>query len=183
MSASKTVTVKPGEQGLIRVFAISVPPNEFLGRSPEENRAWLSMALGGAALGETAEVFAVKDLEELGLVGYLRDGQGVTEEALADDRAKLSALSGWVAIVPSSAFSDEGGTFDLASELTLIGTYAEEGVDWSGEALAAQSAAPFSSAPLPGKPAKSDARIGGMVATAVLLFLAIFVVIFVWLAG
>jgi len=178
-----SVTVKPAESGLIRVFAISVPPAEFLGRSPEENRAWLAMALGGAALGETAEVFAVKDLEELGLVGYLREGQGVPEAALAEDRAKLAALSGWVAVVPSSAFSDEGGTYELAPEVTLIGTYAEDGVDWTGEALAAQSAAPFSSAPLPGKKTMSDARIGGMVATAVLLFLAVFVVIFVWLAG
>jgi hypothetical protein len=32
------------------------------------------------------------------------------------------------------------------------------------------------------KPPKSDARIGGMVATAVLVFLAIFTVIFVWIA-
>ena len=29
----------------------------------------------------------------------------------------------------------------------------------------------------------SDARIGGMVATAVLLFLAVFTVAFVWMAG
>ncbi|MEL6587789.1 MAG: hypothetical protein AAFQ50_14220 [Pseudomonadota bacterium] len=177
------LTVKENEQGLIRVFAISVPPNEFLGRSVEENRAWLSMALGGAALNETAEVFAVKDLEELGLVGYLREGQGVPEAALAKDRTKLSALSGWVAILPSSAFSREGGTYEMASEVTLIGTYAEEGVDWAGEALAAQSAAPFSAAPVPGKKPMSDARMGGMVATAVLLFLAAFVVVFVWLAG
>lgn len=33
------------------------------------------------------------------------------------------------------------------------------------------------------KPPKSDARIGGMVATVVLVFLAIFVTIFVWTAG
>jgi hypothetical protein len=33
------------------------------------------------------------------------------------------------------------------------------------------------------KPPKSDARIGGMVATAVLVFLAIFTVIFVLTAG
>jgi hypothetical protein len=32
------------------------------------------------------------------------------------------------------------------------------------------------------KPPKSDARIGGMVATAVLIFLAVFTVIFVWIA-
>lgn len=33
------------------------------------------------------------------------------------------------------------------------------------------------------KPPKSDARIGGMVATAVLVFLALFTVIFVLTAG
>lgn len=33
------------------------------------------------------------------------------------------------------------------------------------------------------KPPKSDARIGGMVATAVLVFLAIFTVLFVLTAG
>ena len=32
------------------------------------------------------------------------------------------------------------------------------------------------------KPPKSDARIGGMVATAVLVFLAIFTTIIVWIA-
>ena len=34
-----------------------------------------------------------------------------------------------------------------------------------------------------GKPAKSDARISGMVATIVLIFLALFVFAFVWIAG
>jgi hypothetical protein len=32
------------------------------------------------------------------------------------------------------------------------------------------------------KPPKSDARIGGMVAAAVLIFLAIFTTIFIWIA-
>jgi hypothetical protein len=32
------------------------------------------------------------------------------------------------------------------------------------------------------KPPKSDARIGGMVATAVLIFLAIFTTVFIWIA-
>lgn len=31
------------------------------------------------------------------------------------------------------------------------------------------------------KPPKSDARIGGMVATAVLVFLAVFTAIFIWI--
>jgi hypothetical protein len=31
------------------------------------------------------------------------------------------------------------------------------------------------------KPPKSDARIGGMVATVVLVLLAVFVVVFVWM--
>lgn len=35
----------------------------------------------------------------------------------------------------------------------------------------------------PPRPPMSDARVGGMVATAVLLFLAVFVVAIVWMAG
>ena len=33
------------------------------------------------------------------------------------------------------------------------------------------------------KPPKSDARIGGMVATVVLVMLAVFVVMFIWLGA
>ena len=32
------------------------------------------------------------------------------------------------------------------------------------------------------KPPKSDARIGGMVATAVLVFLAVFTILIIWIA-
>lgn len=32
------------------------------------------------------------------------------------------------------------------------------------------------------KPSKSDARIGGMVATAVLVFLAVFTTVIIWIA-
>lgn len=33
------------------------------------------------------------------------------------------------------------------------------------------------------KPTKAEMRVGGMVATAVLVFLAVFVLIFVWIGG
>lgn len=33
------------------------------------------------------------------------------------------------------------------------------------------------------KPTKAEMRAGGMVATAVLVFLAVFVVVFVWIGG
>jgi hypothetical protein len=33
------------------------------------------------------------------------------------------------------------------------------------------------------KPAKSEARMGGMIAMAVLVFLALFTALFVWVAG
>lgn len=32
------------------------------------------------------------------------------------------------------------------------------------------------------KPPKSDARVGGMVATAVLIFLAVFTILIIWIA-
>lgn len=174
--------VKANEQGLVRVFALSVPPEE-LALLTEENRVdWLAQTLGLARLNPSATLFRIEDLEDLGLIGYLIQGQGVPPTNLADDRTKLAALDGWVAVLPSSAFPTAGAALTLSPEATLIGTYAEHGVDWSADTPITTSSAASYSAP-PAKPPMSEARISGMVATAVLLFLALFVVVFVWMAG
>ena len=177
------LTLPPGERGKVRVFAISLPPDDLAAMDEAARLGWLRGALGADELAPGATIFAVTDLQDVGLLGYLRDGQGIDGAALAPDRAKLTALEGWVAVIPSSALAGAGSTLTLAPELTLIGTYAEDAPDWTGPPIETPSAAPYSAPPTAQKPPMSDARIGGMVATAVLLFLAIFVVIFVWLSG
>ena len=75
------------------------------------------------------EVFALADLGELGLVGYLREGVDVPEADLQADRQKLSGLDGWVMLVHSSAFGGQGVVLTPWSEITLIGTYAQQQAD------------------------------------------------------
>ncbi|MEO5621317.1 MAG: hypothetical protein ABIQ85_10385, partial [Cypionkella sp.] len=64
--------------------------------------------------------------------------------------------------------------------LRLIGLYREDTPQIVFEPL--PDAAATGEVPQ-GKPVWSNARIGGMVATAVLIFLAIFTVLFIWMAG
>ena len=188
--------VPKDERGRLRVFAISaleveaaewveqLTGNAIRADDSDNDQSALAAAFGiNYADLDFIEAFAVKDLDGVGLVSYLEDANGIKSDDISPDRIKLAALEGYVLLVWSSAFGGFEVTLNPDKRLTLIGSYREEGVDWTGEALAAQAAAPFSSAPLPSKKPMSDARMGGMVATAVLLFLAAFVVIFVWLAG
>lgn len=121
----------------------------------------------------------MKNLEGLGLSEYLIEGQGAVEAEVQADKAKLGALGGWVMVVMSKAFPGPG-RINPDPRLTLIGVYRQEGVDYTPVPVTAEAAEPYTAKQR--KP-MSDARISGMVATAVLLFLAAFVVIFVLLAG
>jgi len=179
---SQTLEIPADDHGKIRVFAISVAPELLQRLTPSERLNWLSQALGGADLTAHAELFPVSDLDEVGLAGYLSEGHGIDQTALAPDLPKLAALSGWVAVLPSTGLAT-AGTLPLAPEVTLIATYSEPQTDWTPVALETDSAAPHSAPNAPVKKPMSDARIGGMVATAVLLFLAVFVIIFVWIGG
>ncbi|MEM6277389.1 MAG: hypothetical protein AAF714_10615 [Pseudomonadota bacterium] len=170
--------IEPGEAGLMRVFALSMTAGEAkaLAGDGAAKLAVLGLAEGDA---DYIEVFPLKNLEGLGLAGYLVEGHGAVEPDVARDQAKLGALGGWVMIVMSKAFTGPG-RIDADARLTLIGAYRQEGIDYSPVKVTSDAAEPYT-----GKQRKpmSDARISGMVATAVLLFLAVFVVIFVLLAG
>ncbi|MEM1373548.1 MAG: hypothetical protein AAGF78_04090 [Pseudomonadota bacterium] len=170
--------IPPGEAGLIRVFALSMTAGEAKALAGDSAA---KLAALGLAEGDTdyIEVFPMKNLEGLGLAGYLVEGHGAMEADVLRDKAKLGALGGWVMIVMSKAFAGPG-RIDPDPRLTLIGAYQQEGVDFTPAPVTSEAAEPYT-----GKQRKpmSDARISGMVATAVLLFLAAFVVVFVLLAG
>ncbi|MEM1236518.1 MAG: hypothetical protein AAGI10_06065, partial [Pseudomonadota bacterium] len=123
-----------------------------------------------------------KDLEGVGLADYLIDGHGADPADVKSDKTKLGALGGWVMVVLSKAFRGQPRELEIDPRLTLIGVYGQEGVDWSPVPVTSAAAEPYSADAKPKKP-MSDARISGMVATAVLLFLAAFVTTFILLAG
>lgn len=175
-----SLTVRPLERGIIRVFALSM--DETAARALRNDPGAQARMLGLERLTEGGcEVFPVADLEELGLTGYLRDGNAVSPEQLEPDRAKLAAVDGWVLILYSRALPEEGATLTPAPELTLIGAYAEPGVDWTPGAPLASKAATD-----PGPPAKphpSDAAMSGRIASLALLVIFALTALLIWVAA
>lgn len=122
---TSTLHIKSGETGTVRVFALSMDKAEV---DPYlRNNAEAAELLGIDLIDpQYVEIFPVTDLEGLGLIGYLTEGQGIPEDLLAEDRARLAALEGHVMIVMSPAFAGRAHDLTIDSRLTLIGTYAED---------------------------------------------------------
>ncbi|MEM6940310.1 MAG: hypothetical protein AAF943_04910 [Pseudomonadota bacterium] len=138
-----TIEIPPHEFGVTRVFSLSMTSREA--QAVKNDPHLRAKALGAAPRSESSvEVFAIADLGDLGLAGYLRDGVDAAPEDIAKDRARLAALEGWVLIVHSSAFSPEGATLTLMAEMTPIGTYRQVDAARSAERVTAETAKPYS---------------------------------------
>ena len=114
------------ETGLVRVFSVDLPTDQietFRTAAPNP----LEQALGTRNLDPAyVELFDIADLEELGLRGYMRDGLGVAEADLAEDAARLDALTGPVLILLSKAFRGEAHSLSPRAPLRWVGTWREE---------------------------------------------------------
>ena len=182
-----SLTVRPNERGVIRLFALSMTDDEArpLRANPDQpdptRASKVAALLGLEALDHDAvEVFRVSDLEELGLAGYMIEGNAVPEDQIDPLRPKLAALDGWVMVVYSAAFSDTAVTLKPAQQLTLIATFEETRTDWSSSTpLTSNAAAPQT--PVAKKP--SDAAMMGRVATIALLVMFALTGIVIWVAG
>jgi hypothetical protein len=176
---SDPLTLKSGERLVLRLFALDLPRAEAEGL--RGNASALARVLGVAAVDpEGVEVLDLDDLSGLGLAAYLTEGVGLEPEQIAPMRAEIDALVGHVLIVHSSAAQGRAMVLAPAPSLRLIGVYDVPVPPVQFEPLPTRSAEGLIMPPA--GPAKSDARIGGMVATAVLLFLAVFTVVFIWIA-
>ncbi|THH34393.1 hypothetical protein E4Z66_18310 [Aliishimia ponticola] len=180
-----SLDVKQNEFGVIRVFALSLPAAEAKtlrddGPEPDTAAERRAQLLGVRDLNPAyVEVFPVSDLEELGLAGYLVEGNGVDPEELAPHRARLAALDGWVMIVYSQAFGDQAVTLRPAPEATLIATLHQPGTDWrNSQPLESRAATTLA----PGKPAPSDAAMSGRIAMAALLVIFLLTALMIWVA-
>ncbi|MEL7099070.1 MAG: hypothetical protein AAGM84_09605 [Pseudomonadota bacterium] len=189
---TKLIDIPANERGVIRVFSLSMSEaeakvlHENVPTDPEDEDAPepQTVLLGARYLdSDFTEVFPLSNLDGLGLAGYLEAGNGVDPAQLAPDAAKLAALEGWVFIVYSSAFGGFAQTLTPGPELTLIGTYTEPKRDYVGTGPLEAEAAKSFTAPPPAKKKRSDAAIGGMVATFVLVLLGLFTWLFIWIAG
>ena len=179
-----SINIPANERGIVRLFALSMS-NEAAERL-KQDASEIMTALGSADTLDTEylEVFPVSDLADIGLAGYLAEGNGIPDAQLAPDRGKLDRIGGWVLIVYSRAFSDAPATLNPVPALTQIGTYGATRTDWRAtETVEAEAAKPYSAPPDPVKKRPSDAAMSGRIATLVLVLLALFTWLFIWIAG
>ncbi|MEL6684625.1 MAG: hypothetical protein AAFN63_05580 [Pseudomonadota bacterium] len=183
---SETFHVKATERGVIRIFTANLTTEQaqrFTESPDEDTPAPIHRALGVTHLdSDFVELFPLSNLGGLGLAGYLTEGLGVAEADVKPNAARLNAMSGQVLIVLSQAFGGFETTITPTAPLKWIGTYTEEGASVKFEPLpsdGAKGATETSS----GKPAKSDARVGGMIAMYALIAMFAFVGLLIWVAG
>lgn len=127
------------------------------------------------------ELIQAEDFAEYGILHYLHDGHGFPMEALLPDEAALAALYGPVLLVFRAALPAGLGRIDPKAPLHLVGRYDEEPVP--APIAMEPSPAPEVDVSAVSRKKPSDAAMSGRVATAVLVFLVLFCVAFVWMAS
>lgn len=155
-----SVQVRPNETSVIRIFAMDMPAEQA--RFQTDPLA-MKQILGVDEIDpDYVEIFPLSDLDQLGLAGYLIEGCGVPEDAVATERERLNAVTGYVMLVHSRAFGGRGVT--LTPTLPLIATFNEPATDWSGEKIESQSAKIYTSTrPAPRQTRAQTRRIGAIV--------------------
>jgi hypothetical protein len=122
---TRTLTIPPAERGIVRLFAVDLPPEEA--QAFADDPAAIARALGAPDLDPAhMDVFPVSRIAALGLPAFLVEGHGIPPAALEKDAATLDALDGLVALVSSAAFGPEPRTITVSPPLRLVGTWAED---------------------------------------------------------
>ena len=173
------LSIPRNERGVVRVFSLSMTPAEA--KALKEDPVAVNAMLGAEPHLDAShvEVFPVRDLEDIGLVGYLLEGDAVSADQLAPDRTKLEKLGGWVLIVYSLAFEDRATDLHLTSALTLIGTYGETRTDWTAiQDVTSDAAKPDTTV----RKTASDAAISGRIAMLALIVIGLLTALMVWIA-
>lgn len=148
----------------------------------EDSRSPLEELLGVSFLDEDfIEIFDAKWLASYGFAHYLTEANGMSEDSVSPDAARLDALEGTVLLVFPQALR-EGATMEPRYPLQFVGSYLEAMEIRVPEPMPTESAKGVLEGPA-GKPRPSDAAILGRVATAALIFLFALVLLMVWVAG
>ena len=177
-----SLSVAATEHGKVRVFRLSEPLFHALDQAAD--LAPLEKALG-VIFAEPADVqmIAAESLKGLGLAPFLAMGYGIESAALATAGGLQDATDENFVVVRSGAFGGAEVKLAETPDATLIATLAEDGPAAPSMTPLQSEAAMGTVPPQPTKPPKSDARIGGMVATIVLLVLFALVGVMIWVAG
>lgn len=170
------VNIPANDFGQLRIFALDIePPIELRDKAPEG----IAGAFGVLLNPDYIDVVKVGDLAPMSLGQYIQQGYDITPDPA--DSAVFEKLTGWIIIVMSRATDGAETVLDLAPGLRHVTTVADpstfEPVAPINTASADGIITPKTKAPM------SDARMGGMVATAALLLLFAVVGVMVWVAG
>ena len=179
-----SITVPAFETGIVRLFALSMDGSTA--KALKKDIGTQAPPLLGVAQidAEHVEVFPLADLADMALADYLVEGAGAMTAEVEADRPKLAALDGWVMVVYSAAFENREETLTPDPQLTLIGTYRQEGVDWSAPLdLSTPSALPHTGPVRPVRPRPSDAAMSGRIAMAALVVAFLLVGLMIWVAS
>jgi hypothetical protein len=172
------IHIPAGEYGAIRLFRLDMRPEQaaFL-KEPEA----LAQVLGIDAIDmEQVDIFPIRDLEEIGLAGYLTEGMGVPEDQIGQDRERLAALEGHVMVIRSRAFGGREMRLTPADQIQLIATYGTPSATWTAPPIETESAKPYSAPKLPPRKARAEARrIGATLFALVmgLIFLVLYLLV------
>ena len=179
---SGTLSIPAQDHGRAHLFALNIieaEAKELVGQPDAPARL-----LGVPVNSDFAEIVRIKDLDDLGLIGYLGQGYEIPDENLRDDKRKLRAVEGFVLIILSSALDAKAQTISIGPDLTLLGSYPTTSTDWTETSdLQSEAAAPFTAPEETVKKRPSDGAMMGRVATIVLLVLFALTGLMVWIAG
>jgi len=170
------VNIPANDFGQLRIFALDIePPKELWDKAPEG----IAGAFGVLLNPDYIDVLKVSDLAPMSLGQYIQQGYDITPDPA--DSAVFEKLTGWIIIVMSRATDRAETVLDLAPELKHVTTVADPSTFEPVEPIRSASAdgiiTPKTKTPM------SDARMGGMVATAALVLLFAVVGVMIWIAG
>ena len=118
-----SVSIPAHDQHGLRVFTARLTPEDLR----RDKAALVADLLRDPDLDPAfVEIFDLADLSGVGLAGYLTEGLGVPDAAVAADRTRLDALPGPVLILLSKALHGRAVTLTPDPRLTLQGSYVED---------------------------------------------------------
>ncbi len=173
-----TLTIPALDHGQVRVFAVTGPvPVGIHEKTPEA----LAEVLGAEGLDpDFIDVFDTNALGDMTVVDFLSRGYDLTPDVA--DLAMLKGLEGVVLLLMSRATNGAETTLQLGrgvNHVTTLGDQAILGAPQPLKSAASQGVIEHGAA----RSKKSDARIGGMVATIVLVLMMLFVGLMVWVGA
>lgn len=178
---SERLNIPPNEHGLLRVFALDSQLEMEIEHAGTLDG--LIKALGISALNQDAvQLVKIDSVADLGLTTFLEMAYDITPDDLKENRTTLDALTGQIAIIRAGAITDTNVIIDGAAK--LVATLHEGQTERANlSKLTAKSAEGILDKPVRTKKPKSDARVGGMIATYALIFMFALVGLMIWIAS